>query len=228
MSEGERERPAHAIPIVEDRWTTFRHIIEAVAIIAAGLWAFYTFVYQEKIKPAGEPAALEPTILVQRVGHDATREVLRVSLSWHNAGQTEIDLAADGWNLYGVRFGRRPAHHRADRAGTIDETNALPVVSRTLVRALGELRDAAVGGRRGDHIVIEPGATTTYDDFGGDVVVPRGRYDVIDAQIIAIPVKTPVDRKMPITTIRKADGGIWFRSEVAIASYTETSTSLIP
>ncbi|MGD1067438.1 MAG: hypothetical protein ABR975_11530 [Vulcanimicrobiaceae bacterium] len=226
MSEG--ERPPRAIRIVEDPWTTFRHVVEAVAIVAAGLWAFYTFVYQERIKPASEPAALEPVILVQRVGHDAKREVLRVTLSWHNAGQTEIDLAADGWNLYGVRYGPRPTKRNNDNPRTVDEAYALPVVSRTLVRAFGELRDAAVGGRKGDHIVIEPGATTTFDDFRGDVVVPRGRYDVIDAQIIALPVKTPVDHKVAITMTRKADGGVWFRSDVAVASDTEFSTSLIP
>ncbi len=46
---------AHKIRIIEDPWATFRHVIEAVAIVAAGLWAFYIFVYQEKIKPSGEP-----------------------------------------------------------------------------------------------------------------------------------------------------------------------------
>ncbi|HTW85794.1 MAG TPA: hypothetical protein VMD91_17115 [Candidatus Sulfotelmatobacter sp.] len=226
------ERPVrepHAIRIVEDRWTTFRHVIEAVAIIAAGLWAFYTFVYQEKIKPAGEPAALDPTILVQRVGHDAKREVLRVTVQWRNTGQTEIDIAADGWNLYGERYGPRPVHHTVDQDGNLrDETNALPIVSRTLLRAYGQLRDAAVGGLTGDHIVIEPGTTTTYDDPGGDVIVPRGRYDVIDAEIIGVPVKTPVRRKVHITMTRSSRGGVWFRSNEVTSSDTRSSTSLIP
>ena len=41
-----------SIRLVEDRWATIRHVVEAVAIVGAALWAFYVFVYQERIKPA--------------------------------------------------------------------------------------------------------------------------------------------------------------------------------
>jgi hypothetical protein len=37
-----------------------RDIVEVVAIIAAGIWALYTFVYAERVKPASEP----PTVLL--------------------------------------------------------------------------------------------------------------------------------------------------------------------
>jgi hypothetical protein len=222
-------REPRPIRLVEDRWATVRHVVEAVAIVAAGLWAFYTFIYQERIKPAAEPAALFPSIIVQRVGHDATREVLRVTLEWHNTGQTEIDLAAAGWNVYGVRYGTRPVHRSIDRNGNVHhETNAMPVVSITLLRSFAELRDAAVGGIPNDHIVVEPGATTTYDDPGGDLVIPRGRYDVINAEIMGVPVKTPVRSKVPVGMTRLADGGIKFTSQVTAVANTRSSTSLIP
>ncbi|MBC5799358.1 MAG: hypothetical protein GIW94_05210 [Candidatus Eremiobacteraeota bacterium] len=34
------EPQPQAIRLVEDRWATIRHVVEAVAIVAAGAWAF--------------------------------------------------------------------------------------------------------------------------------------------------------------------------------------------
>gem|GEM_PF-6309143 len=51
------------------------------------------------------------------------------------------------------------------------------------------MRDAAEGGRHGVHIVVEPGADSSLDDI---VVVPRGKYDLIQMQGFVVPVKTPV------------------------------------
>jgi hypothetical protein len=93
------EPATRSIRLVEDRWATFRHILEVVAIIAAGAWAFYTFCYQEKIKPAGEPASIEETLCITRLGRDAQRDIIDASFGFRNTGKTEIDIAADGWSL---------------------------------------------------------------------------------------------------------------------------------
>ncbi|MBV9439216.1 MAG: hypothetical protein JOZ24_04410, partial [Candidatus Eremiobacteraeota bacterium] len=92
------------IRLVEDRWTVLRHVIEAAAIVTAGLWAFYTFVYQEKLRPAAEPAALTPTISIQRLGRDRKREILDVTIRLANTGRTDLDIAADAWNIWGYRY----------------------------------------------------------------------------------------------------------------------------
>jgi hypothetical protein len=49
------EQKPREIRLVEDPWATLRHVVEVLALVAAGAWAFYTFIYQEKIKPANEP-----------------------------------------------------------------------------------------------------------------------------------------------------------------------------
>jgi hypothetical protein len=41
-------RDHHAVAIVRD-------VVEVVAIIAAGAWAFYIFAYENRIKPAMAP-----------------------------------------------------------------------------------------------------------------------------------------------------------------------------
>jgi len=197
--------PPRKIQIVEDRWASFRHIIEAVAIIAAGLWAFYTFIYQERIKPAAEPAALSDTISVHRLGRDAKRDILGITLSYHNAGKTEIDVAADAYNVVGVRYADASKPFDVRKSNREDSGDDVPTTSTHLIRAFAELRDAAIGGQPGFHIILEPGDTLTDDEV---VTVPRGAYDLIRAQIIAVPVKTSLGRRIRVEIKHGPRGGV--------------------
>lgn len=199
------EHKPRAIQLVEDRWATVRHIVEAVALVAAGVWAFYTFIYQEKIKPAQEPASLDDTISVERLGHDRTRDVLEISIHLHNDGKTEFEIAADGFNVWGDRYASTATHLARDSANEHTYSNDEPLVSRRLIKSFAELRDAAVGGKVGRHTTIEPGETVTIPYI---IVIPRGAYDVINAQVIAIPVKTPVRPRVNVQVSRQSDGSL--------------------
>jgi hypothetical protein len=184
-----------AVRVVDDRWTTVRQVVESLAIVAAGLWAFYVFVYAEKIKPASDPASLTQTVSVRRLGRDSSRDVLSIDIRLENSGKTEIDVAADAYNVWGERYGTRDA--RADKRSATQRQygRSIPVLSQTLIRAFAELRDAAVGGRTGTHIIIESGSTEAISYV---VVVPRGKYDVIRAQTIDVPMKTGLARKAAV------------------------------
>jgi hypothetical protein len=197
---GREPRP---IRIVEDRWATLRHVIEAVAIVAAGLWAFYTFIYQETIKPAGEPAALVQTVTIHRLGRDARRDILSIDVRLQNTGKTRIDIAADGYNVWGIRYAAHEVVAQANGPIRRSYSREIPVLSNRLIYSLVELRAAAEGGNPNRHIVLEPGATVS---TGGVIVVPRGAYDVIHAQVIAVPIKMPVSRKVRISVVQDTSG----------------------
>ncbi len=197
-------RQPYHVRIAEDPWATLRHIVEAVAIVSAGVWAFYTFIYQEKIKPAEEPAALNVSISVQGFGHDRLRDFFGLKLVFHNTGKTEIDIAADAYNVWGERYGTRATIRRQDTGNVRRYASNLPIVSRRLIAAFVELRDAAVGGRRGTHIEMEPDTTET---VSGVFAVPRGTYDLIHAQAIAVPVKLGMKRKIHVSIVSNAIGG---------------------
>jgi hypothetical protein len=199
------EEKTHTVRLVEDPWATVRHIIEAAALIAAGAWAFYTFIYQEKIKPAEDPASLEANVSLDRVGHDATRDVLEVSVHWHNNGKTEIEVAADGYNVYGDRYARSESQTVRDSANRYAFHHDDQLVSHQLIDSFAELRATAIGGST-SHTTIEPDGTVT---IPYTIVIPRGKYDVIYAQVIAVPVKTPVHPRVRVEIIRHADGSIY-------------------
>jgi hypothetical protein len=203
------EPKTHTVRLVEDPWATVRHIIEALALVAAGAWAFYTFIYQEKIKPAHEPATLVVTITVQRVGQDRTRDVLDVSVNWHNTGKTGIEVAADGFNVWGDRYAQAVSRTYQSVGNKYILANDDRLVSHELIRAFGELRDTAIGGMHGVHTTIEPDNIITVQYT---VVIPRGKYDVIEAQVLAMPVKTPVSPRVSVQIEREPDGSVFLKS----------------
>ncbi|HEY8313539.1 MAG TPA: hypothetical protein VIG51_05140 [Candidatus Baltobacteraceae bacterium] len=213
MNERLNPREPRAIRVIEDRWTTIRHVVEALAIIAAGVWAFYTFFYQEKLKPAAEPPALAPSISISRLGRDAGRDILKISVAYHNTGKTEIDLAADAVNLWGVRFASNDKPQRENGTGTRSYLLTVPVVSRRLIASITELRAAARGGRPGFQNVIEPGATTTISNV---IALRRGQYDLIHAQIIAVPVKLH-ETGVRVDFVPEKGGGTFLRPDPARA-----------
>jgi hypothetical protein len=190
-----------AIRLVEDRWTTLRHIVEALAIIAAGAWAFYTFFYQETIKPAGEAPALAPTISISLLGSDSHRDILQISAGFHNTGRTQIDIAADAVNIWGIRYGPRDTAQYQNAPGRRTYSLTMPEASTRLIASAVELRQGAQGGLKGFQDVIEPGATTTVSNV---IVVPRGKYDLLHAQIVAVPVKL---HQPPVRVTLAAENG---------------------
>jgi len=200
-------REPRPIQLVEDRWANLRHIVEAVAIVAAGLWAFYIFVYQEDIKPANDPAAVVVSISIHRLGRDAIHDILVVNTDYHNVGKTEIDIAADGFDLWGIRYDSRSRLRGSLGPTKADIFNDIPERSRTLVRASMELRAAAVGGDANRHVIMEPGSTETLTET---VVVPRGAYDALEAFVIASPIKTSEKNKVNVAIVHLG-GGLWLR-----------------
>jgi hypothetical protein len=218
-------RGPHEVRIVEDRWATLRHIIEAVAILAAGIWAFYTFIYQEKIKPASEPAALNVSLAVSSLGHDSARDYLSLALVFRNTGKTEIDIAADAYNVWGERYGSQPVVRREMQPTSRSYDANIPVVSQRLIASLAELRDMAVGGKRDQHLIIEPGASETLVRV---FAVPRGAYDLIRAQVFAVPLKTSTSERVQVAVIAQPAGGYSLKPKLPIFEDDNTTDFVVP
>jgi hypothetical protein len=194
------------IRIIEDRWATFRHIVEAIAIVAAGAWAFYVFVYQEKIKPQSQPASLSIDVSMYEISHTARLDIVGIKLEFRNSGQTEIDVAADGFSVWGERFGDRVAERRRELPFYSGFARDLAIESKTVVRSSMELRDMAVGGYPGNHIIMEPADLET---LVYTIVIPHDAYDLLYARVIAVPLKTSQVSKIPVGVKRESDGSYW-------------------
>lgn len=81
-----------------------RDLVEVVAILAAGAWALYTFVYDQRIKPASEPPSVVLTGSLQRVGERGDKVQMQYHVTLRNTGQTRIYTIADGIVAVGLRY----------------------------------------------------------------------------------------------------------------------------
>lgn len=109
---------SHPSPI--EHW---RHLIEIVAFIVAALWAFYVFIYQERIKPASEELRMQPTVVVHHEMLASGREYVEVRLTLKNLSGVNAKLDGMIINIYGRKFADTPGEHIESALPGITELN---------------------------------------------------------------------------------------------------------
>ncbi|MGC2131118.1 MAG: hypothetical protein WA629_13615 [Candidatus Aquilonibacter sp.] len=106
----------------------WRQIIEIAALVAAGVWAFYVFVYKERIKPAGEAPNIQ---ILRSATHEALprgKELVTVIITLKNIGTANVEMGGLIVNAYGIRYG-----DRIDSAAPATRTTGLMTANHGLV-----------------------------------------------------------------------------------------------
>ncbi|GEP06221.1 hypothetical protein [Methylobacterium oxalidis] len=113
-------------------------LVQTLAIVAAGAWAVYTFVYEARIKPGLEPPAVSVRTDLVRAGERGDRVAIRSTVTRTNVGRTGVRILGLTYNVVGIsaRFGADPGRAAAFAA-------SLPAA-------------ASVGSAR-DYALTEPG-----------------------------------------------------------------------
>lgn len=167
-----RELHVHTHPTHAEHW---RHVVEIVALSIAALWAFYVFIYQEKIKPATAPPKLQPTVTVDRTILHSGKEFVKISIEMKNIGESDVDLGAIVANVYGIKFGSSAGKQSTTPIPGIEKVNFALETSQQ--KPLYSFYDTwrAVGSPKPHNIPIAPGESWT-ESFA--VGIRPGEYDV--------------------------------------------------
>ena len=85
--------------------------VQTLAIVGAGAWAVYTFVYEAKIAPGLAPPSVSVTSALERVGQRGDLVAIRSTVTRTNVGQAEVRVLGLTYNVVGVkvRFGEGSA-----------------------------------------------------------------------------------------------------------------------
>jgi hypothetical protein len=85
--------------------------VQTFAIVLAGVWAVYTFVYEAKIAPGLAPPSVSVTTALERVGQRDGVVAIRSTVTRTNVGQAEVRVLGLTYNVVGVRvrFGEAAA-----------------------------------------------------------------------------------------------------------------------
>jgi hypothetical protein len=158
--------------------TVVRDIVEIVAIVAAGIWAFYVFVYENRIKPALLAPDVTITGTMQRVGTSRGLDAIRLQTVAHNVGTTAVKFLAYSVTIVGshVVQSHRPWHpiHSANSDQFVLHYR---IVNPAVVYRLAYLTHD-VDSRTTAGLHLQPGGINSDDEL---FYVPSGRYDRLTA-----------------------------------------------
>ena len=192
-----------------------RDVVEVVAIVLAGAWALYVFVYQNGIKPGLAPPTLSFSVAMRRVGDDGNLTVIRVDETIHNDGSVRAHFLGHSLAVYGSRVialdSPAPATSKATRTFwppdyAYSKTAGLPP----------RVRHPAWPPSTGVDMFVEPGETMP---FNKEFYVPRGRFDRLTTYIASVFTK---DDAKPIPTTMTIDSS--GRTRFHVSPHTQSST----
>jgi hypothetical protein len=204
----------HSVPTLAEQ---IRTGVEIVAIIAAGLWALYVFVYEQRIKPLSEPPSFSlPTIIDQ----SATRNgiaFLTIHKRLENTGDFPVDIAAEALSVYGERIVQRSKRYsRVETSSSAEVTADVARQPVALLFSFAKLRAGAVGGDPHSNFLVPAhgAAEGTYL-----VAVPVKAYPVILIVRRDYVERAPINPKIPVAIARTPLGGYELHSKVAEGEY---------
>jgi hypothetical protein len=162
--------------------TTLRDVVEIVAIVAAGAWAFYTFVYQNDIKPANSPPLVQFEATMTRLGERRGFVAVESHISIKNEGVGDVWFYGIAETILGSTIRPRPrseppllgadVSHTELEPGWIDDPPTA-VYSVAIVTQLGN-------SRSGTTLELGPGKSLPFDRL---FYVRAGRYDELQMHI---------------------------------------------
>ena len=204
----------HSVPTLGDN---IRIAVEVVAIIAAGLWALYTFVYEQRIKPLSEaPAFSLPTIVDQGATVNGVA-FLTIHKRLQNTGNIAVDIAAEALTVYGeVVVNKARRYKRIETATSVTVKADVPRLPAALLFSFAKLRAGAVSGNQKTDFFV-PAHSAAEESFL--VAVPVKAYPVIKIERRDYVRKAPVRPKIDIRIVKTPLGGYDLQSNLLEGEY---------
>lgn len=186
-----------------DLISTIRDIVEIVAIIAAGCWAFYIFVYENRIKPSFAAPEINVTASMQRLSTRNGLIAVEIRVQLHNVGTVPAEFLAIAINVYGQRvIAQVPRLHHGSPGIDYDGSDFSRTDPRVAVYTWAYVNKPG-NPKSGHQTELDPGGSIENDRI---FYVPQGRFDLLTLGIDA--PYTKYDETMPTTLEFEPDGGI--------------------
>ncbi|HZV76279.1 MAG TPA: hypothetical protein VFF63_00815 [Candidatus Babeliales bacterium] len=162
--------------------TILRDVVEVVAIVAAGAWAFYVFIYQNRILPSFAEPDVNITASMQRLSERNGLIAVGLRTAYRNVGSVKAHFTGIAVNVYGQRITpseprvtRESAPLAYDFEGFYRIGPRVPVYAYAYVTQLGN-------PKTGQDIEIDPG--TMFENYR-TFYVPQGRFQMLTVCIDA-------------------------------------------
>jgi hypothetical protein len=171
----EREEGGGAAPLLG----SIRDVVEIVAIVAAGAWAFYTFVYENQIKPANERAEVQIESTLTRLGQSRGLLAVQSHILIRNVGVSDVSLYGFAETVTGSTVrpgGPTPAPSVSGAATYLQSEPGWVERAKTTVYSVGLLTRIA-DVHASNELNLRPGQSAPFDRL---IYVPAGKFDELD------------------------------------------------
>ena len=186
---------SHRVRIVRD-------IVEIVAILAAGFWAFYVFVYENRIKPSFSDPQVSVGATLEKTSQSGGAVGVLLKTNIRNEGSVRFDFAGYYVTVLATRMtlSTRPLPPvRSDTSQTQSTYFTLsksePVYGFGFITSIGN--PASKYG-----LQLEPGGDVSQEHT---FYIPAGRFDVLTAHVDGCFTRN-ADRVIPVHLRRRSDG----------------------
>lgn len=202
---------------------TIRDVVEILAIVAAGIWALYVFVYEQRIKPASEPPAILLTGSMQKVGQHNGLVQISYSAMVRNIGHADVYLIGEGFVAVGVTYSVKGAPSREHPLpGLSRYQRDARVTSQSVVYRVAELtRFANTAYNSG--FDVAPGVEVP---FHGIILVKSGQVDSIVLYGSLAYTKIPLEGGYPTKVATTSNEAIYFASTDRNPNYNSIEVTL--
>ncbi len=181
-----------------------RNWMETVAIVAAGVWAFYIFIYTDRIKPQQEPPRGLVALSMERAGSNGDFIAVRVSARLQNIGAPRVRILSVEYRIDGARI--EATSHGGKPSATFSGDSWVYRADYTYasMRPVYARLDMYSGTRPGVSSYNYINSGGIYEDHFV-IYARKGRFDVLRGMMHVYYTKQDA-RSIPFAVVRNADG----------------------
>jgi hypothetical protein len=187
---------SHVIRIVRD-------VVEVVAILAAGFWAFYVFIYENRIKPSFTDPQMNVTATLQKTSERNGAVGILMKTDVRNVGAVRFYYVGYSVTVLGAKMTLSTRPLPPERSSISESTSTyfrlstfVPVYGYGFITTLGN-PTSRQGGE------LEPGGDSNQEYT---FYIPSGRFDLLKVHVDACFAKD-ADSTIP-ATLQYRHGGV--------------------
>jgi len=208
-----RELRVHSVPTRAEHWRT---VIEIAAIMAAGVWAIYTFVYEQRIKPLSEHASFTTPTTVEQGPRLGGIVFLTIHKGLQNTGNVPVAIAAETLTVYGERLRDRRSVRRRTTPLAAEVYDDVPRRPADVLYSFARLRNGAIGGSPMSNFMAPAHASTEEDTL---LAVPLHLFPVVLISRKDYIARFPIGPKIGVKIVRDEQGAYDLQSVDASGEY---------
>jgi hypothetical protein len=170
----------------DSRLSALRDVVEIVAILAAGIWAFYVFVYENNFKPSHAPPSINVTASLDKLGEHNGLVAIRIRVELRNSSSVSIRILGNAVTVYGQHVALISTKRLPFQTSNEVELRAFYRASQTVPVYSSARLGKAVDPSSHYDTELDPGDSSSEEDV---FYIPHKAFDLLTLRVNVLYVR---------------------------------------